>query len=177
MSTFVTTVATFGRVVSAIGVYLLCFPGACAEASVTWPIQQSAGRFTIRSQVGIPPDLLANLRALETDIAQTLQLNVGESPIVIHLFRNHREQVQYLTVRVPVAANRFACFVQGTDAGRVYLHAHQDWEKDLRHELTHAVLHSALPYVPLWLDEGLAQYFEATPKERTHFQPYGADVR
>ena len=31
---------------------------------------------------------------------------------------------------------------------------------DLRHEVTHAYLHSVLPNIPLWLDEGLAEYFE-----------------
>jgi hypothetical protein len=27
------------------------------------------------------------------------------------------------------------------------------------HEATHAIVHAAIPHVPLWLDEGLAQYF------------------
>ena len=31
---------------------------------------------------------------------------------------------------------------------------------DLRHEMTHAYLHSVAPNLPLWLDEGLAKYFE-----------------
>jgi hypothetical protein len=35
-----------------------------------------------------------------------------------------------------------------------------DFETDVRHECTHAVLHAWLPDVPLWLDEGLAEYFE-----------------
>jgi hypothetical protein len=35
--------------------------------------------------------------------------------------------------------------------------------QDLRHELTHALLHSVLKDVPLWLDEGLAEYFEVSP--------------
>jgi hypothetical protein len=34
---------------------------------------------------------------------------------------------------------------------------------DLRHELTHAVLHGVLKGVPLWLDEGLAGFFELPP--------------
>jgi hypothetical protein len=34
---------------------------------------------------------------------------------------------------------------------------------DLRHELTHALLHSVLRDVPLWLDEGLAEYYEVPP--------------
>ena len=33
-------------------------------------------------------------------------------------------------------------------------------EEDLRHEATHALLHLALGDLPLWLDEGLAEYFE-----------------
>lgn len=174
MPTFVTT---FRGVVAAIGVCFCFLPCAIAEANTPWRVQQAEGRFSIRSQVNVPNGILAILRALETDIAQTLKLKVGKTPIVIHLFRNHLEQSKYLSVRVPSAANRSACFVQGTDAGRIYLHAHRDWQKDLRHEATHAVLHSALPYVPLWLDEGLAQFFEATPKERARFHPYGADVQ
>src|ERR1051326_5961235 len=45
---------------------------------------------------------------------------------------------------------------------------------DLRHELTHALLHAVLKEVPLWLDEGLAEYFELPPTwnglNRTHVQ-------
>jgi hypothetical protein len=40
-------------------------------------------------------------------------------------------------------------------------------EVDLRHEGTHALLHATLPVVPLWLDEGLAEYFEVPASERT----------
>ena len=36
-------------------------------------------------------------------------------------------------------------------------------QQDLRHELTHALLHSVIRDVPLWLDEGLAEYFELPP--------------
>src|SRR5947199_2066094 len=36
-------------------------------------------------------------------------------------------------------------------------------EQDLRHELTHALLHSVLKDVPLWLDEGIAEFFETPP--------------
>jgi hypothetical protein len=37
---------------------------------------------------------------------------------------------------------------------------------DLRHELTHALLRGALKDVPIWLDEGLAGYFELTPGQQ-----------
>jgi len=32
--------------------------------------------------------------------------------------------------------------------------------EDLRHEVAHGYLHSAIPNLPLWIDEGLAEYFE-----------------
>jgi hypothetical protein len=51
-------------------------------------------------------------------------------------------------------------FIAGNDAGRVYAYRRAEFHTDLRHEATHALLHNALPYVPLWLDEGLAEYFE-----------------
>ncbi len=48
---------------------------------------------------------------------------------------------------------------------------------DLRHESTHAVLHSILPMVPLWLDEGLAEYFEVPPAARYRQNPHLAEIR
>ena len=41
-------------------------------------------------------------------------------------------------------------------------------QEDLRHEFTHGLLHAGMREVPLWLDEGLAEYFEvagASPGE------------
>ena len=32
--------------------------------------------------------------------------------------------------------------------------------EDLRHEVAHGYLHAVVPGMPLWLDEGLAEYFE-----------------
>ena len=32
--------------------------------------------------------------------------------------------------------------------------------EDLRHEVAHGYLHAVVPNLPLWLDEGLAEYFE-----------------
>ena len=47
-----------------------------------------------------------------------------------------------------------------------------EMETDLRHETTHAVLHSLLPMVPLWLDEGFAEYFEAKVTDKQLRHPY-----
>ena len=46
----------------------------------------------------------------------------------------------------------------------VYTYFNPQLEVDLRHEATHALLHLAIAELPLWLDEGLAEYFEV-PEE------------
>jgi hypothetical protein len=50
--------------------------------------------------------------------------------------------------------------VSNTEDLLVYTWWGKSIEQDLRHELTHALLHGVLRNVPLWLDEGLAEYFE-----------------
>jgi alkanesulfonate monooxygenase SsuD/methylene tetrahydromethanopterin reductase-like flavin-dependent oxidoreductase (luciferase family) len=38
--------------------------------------------------------------------------------------------------------------------------------EDLRHETTHGYVHAVVPAVPLWLDEGIAEFFETPRTER-----------
>ena len=47
-------------------------------------------------------------------------------------------------------------------------------EEDIRHEATHALLHVAIGDIPLWLDEGLAEFFEGPP-ERNGVNPEHVD--
>jgi hypothetical protein len=47
----------------------------------------------------------------------------------------------------------------------------------VRHESTHALLHNALPYVPQWLDEGLAEYFEVPAAQRARKHPHLNELR
>ncbi len=47
---------------------------------------------------------------------------------------------------------------------------------DIRHELTHAILHQNLRFVPLWIDEGLAELLERQHHSATvqpAFHPFG----
>jgi hypothetical protein len=59
----------------------------------------------------------------------------------------------------------------------VYAYRHDGLDFDLRHECTHALLHASLPMVPLWLDEGLAKYFEVPASERAFNHPYFGSLR
>ena len=48
----------------------------------------------------------------------------------------------------------------------MYAHWNSRVAEDLRHEVTHAYVHSVIPDVPLWLDEGIAEYFEGSRSDR-----------
>ena len=71
--------------------------------------------------------------------------------------------------RVPY---RRALFVKSGSRGRVFAYEHEDLAVDVRHESTHALLHASLPMVPLWLDEGLAEYFEVAESQRAFDHPH-----
>ena len=58
------------------------------------------------------------------------------------------------------APPRRAFFMAHGDRRVVYTFLGDRLEEDLRHEATHALLHVAVGVLPLWLDEGLAEYFE-----------------
>ncbi|OHB79159.1 MAG: hypothetical protein A2W31_18440 [Planctomycetes bacterium RBG_16_64_10] len=59
----------------------------------------------------------------------------------------------------------------------MFAYRHQELSVDLRHECTHALLHSALDVVPLWLDEGLAEYFEVPAQQRVYDHPHLARLK
>ncbi len=62
----------------------------------------------------------------------------------------------------------------------VYTYSSPRLEEDLRHEATHALLHGSFGDLPLWLDEGLAEYFEtdlaAADSERERIDHFAADL-
>ncbi len=107
---------------------------------------------------------LANLR---DQVCRDLQLPASSSVIQVHLFENRDRYEQFMQARHPDLPKRRAFFVAqprfgGTEDLLVYTYwgTGERIGQDLRHELTHALLHSVLKDVPIWLDEGLAEYFE-----------------
>ena len=58
------------------------------------------------------------------------------------------------------------CSSKAADPGKIYAYKSKDLAVDVRHECTHGLLHCVLPMVPLWLDEGLAEYFEVPEEQR-----------
>ena len=87
----------------------------------------------------------------------------------------------FLKFYYPELPPRRAFFLAKGTQRVVYTYSSPRLEEDLRHEATHALLHGAFGDLPLWLDEGLAEYFEtdlsAPDAERPRLEPIAADLR
>ena len=76
----------------------------------------------------------------------------------------------FLTFYYPELPPRRAFFLAQGTRRVVYTFYNDRLDEDLRHEATHALLHVAVGDLPLWLDEGLAEYFEG-PEGRQGLNP------
>ena len=159
----------------------LLWLGSGTRAPADWVAEQTTGIFQIRSEFALTDkdslELVRQITTLQTDVQTLLNLKPQESPVEISLFKSKSTYRAHLAQRVPEGMNRPALFVQGTDMGRVYVYKRWGFDTDLRHESTHAVLHNALPYVPMWIDEGLAEYFEVVAAKRSSGNPHLSSLK
>ena len=126
--------------------------------------------------------IFRELSDLRDQVYRELQLAPPGSDTLIHvyLFGDEKHYKDFIEAKYPGLPGRRAFFMeeQPRGLGKGELLVFTFWSNrirlDLRHELTHALLHSVLKEVPLWLDEGLAEYFELPPTwnglNRTHVQ-------
>jgi hypothetical protein len=169
---FVSTAA--GAVGCAIGLpaVALCSP---ATALPNWIDQRQQGPFLVRATFDLSPHraLIEELPLLELELRRVLALRPCSEPIGIELFRDKQQHREYLRQRFPATPWRRALFVKQDGRSTVFAFQDEQMGIDLRHECTHALLHADLAMVPLWLDEGLAEYFEMPPDQRAFGNPHG----
>lgn len=125
--------------------------------------------------------LVRELEGLRTEIIETLQLPEQRDLVTVYLFANQAAYRRYMHATWPNLPPRRAYFVGTSRELAVYSYQSSKIEEDLRHEFTHGLLHASLNSVPLWLDEGFAEYFEVRGPEvgqphRTHLR-YLQDAR
>lgn len=110
--------------------------------------------------------LFAELIALESELAETLHAPPVDTQVHLHLFASPATLAEFARHAFPGVTPRSAWFVAGRDRQTVYAVWGPQVGVDLRHEMTHAYLHAAWPSLPLWLDEGLAEFFEQPAASR-----------
>ncbi len=107
--------------------------------------------------------LVEELVALRTDISQQLDVPISDEQIHVYLFDKSETYQKYIGKHFPELPDRRAFFVESDTRLTVYAHWGDRVAEDLRHEVTHGYLHAVVPHTALWLDEGIAEYFE-TPR-------------
>jgi len=107
--------------------------------------------------------LIEELRRLEPRVLTTLGLPPSDESVHMYLFETSEAYADFIREHYPDFPLRRALFLE-TDTRLVVLaHWGDRIAEDLRHEVTHGYIHSVTPNLPLWLDEGLAEYFEVSP--------------
>lgn len=161
---------------------LLSFARVVIGASydeVKWIDTREVGPFTIQATFSLTQyeKLFGELPELQRELTRTLGVPAAKPPIYVYLFSDDDQYRAYTERHFPHVPYRPALFVLEGGSPGVYTFRKPDLDIDLRHECTHALLHGALPVVPLWLDEGIAKYFEVSAAQRAFDHPYFDDPK
>ncbi len=148
-------------------------------ANPVWTDRRQVGPFVIQATFALAEydALFSELPELQRELSQTLGIPRARQPIHVLLFSDADEFKAYKDRHFPKVPFRSALFIWEAGTPSVYAYRKPDMDVDLRHECTHALVHSVLADVPLWLDEGLAKYFEAPASKRRLAHPYFDDLR
>lgn len=134
------------------------------QATVGLPVRHTirAEQLLVQSdfQLEETHPLIQDLIVLRKQVANSLKLPLESKPVTVYLFNDDATYHRYLQAHYPGLPPRRAYFIGTPDELAVYACWGHQVQEDLRHEYTHGLLHASLANVPLWLDEGLAEYFE-----------------
>ena len=123
--------------------------------------------------------ILEEIHQLQCDLYRYIGVPEPKEKIELCLFKDEDSYSRFLREFFPKApTDRRALYIKlENKPGTLLVQKSKDFEIDLRHEMTHAIIHASIPEVPIWLDEGLAKYFEVPPKDRWRNNPYMVRVR
>jgi hypothetical protein len=154
---------------------------ACQTAGLRggWPPETSHQRTFVRDQLVIHADfylpqshrILDDLVDLRYEIAENLEISLDDRPIEVFLFRDEKKFRQFVQRHVKLPDRR-AFFVKKNQRLMIFSFWGGRAEEDLRHEVTHGYLHSSFDALPLWIDEGIAEYFEINYREHRINRPH-----
>ena len=110
--------------------------------------------------------LFEELTSQRADLCRRLALPCSDEPIHVYLFESPERFDGFIKLHYPQFPDRRAFFVETDAKLSVYAQWGDRMAEDLRHEVTHGYLHSVVPNVPLWLDEGIAKFYEVPRGQR-----------
>ncbi|MES2793852.1 MAG: hypothetical protein V4719_29840 [Planctomycetota bacterium] len=161
-------------VVCGVGITLSgCHLSGKKEAGLPGRHSLRADQLVVLSDFKLPAKhpLIEDLVKLRTQVSTTLKLPLKTEDVVVYLFSDELAYHQYIQTAHPGLPSRRAYFIATPKELAVYTYWGDRIQEDLRHEYTHGLLHACLQSVPLWFDEGLAEYFEVAGDKPGGIQP------
>ncbi len=137
------------------------------------------GRVVVESN--FPLDAIGGLDdeivQLQQDLNNMLHVPPADEQIELCLFADMESYRDFIDATFKGAPNdRPALYVKDKGPGVLMVPQGPRMVLNIRHEMTHALLNASLRNVPIWLDEGLAKYFEIPRGERGFRNPYLSDA-
>ncbi len=99
------------------------------------------------------------------DVRGTVQVN-------IHLIKKHTDLQEWIRSRIGDMGPVRGVFILDTNEVAIWNHGDEEQVlATLFHETSHVILHQLAPETPIWLHEGLAQYFETLDPDNPDARP------
>lgn len=155
------------------------WPSVSWGGAERWAYERQLGVVTLHADFSLEstPTLLNEITQLHEHLGRTLRLPSPTEPVHLIVFRQKSTYQAYLKQYYPKVPYRRALYIKDRGPGIVFAYRSSELDVDLRHETTHALLHSTVGNIPLWLDEGLAEYFEVPAEQRARGHEYLATAR
>ena len=149
-----------------------------AQEMRQWPLELTVGHFIIHSDFQLldKQALATQLIGVTRQVEQLLKISTGGDKVHVVLFETQEEYRKYMQNYFPDLPMRRALFIQDQGPGMLFAHWHSDIATDLRHEVSHAVVNASNGEIPLWVDEGIAEYFEVESQKRFRGSQHLPDV-
>lgn len=144
------------------------------------PYVQIYGCIRCESDFSLADDLQlqADLTELQEDLDAYLNVPVPQETVILCLFSSWESYNGFLRKKYPEAPrDRPALYIKDHGPGVLMVIKNEEMYLNVRHEMTHAILNASLRNVPIWLDEGLAKYFETPRGKRGYHNPFLIQVK
>jgi hypothetical protein len=170
-----------GLLLGALLNVLLCgygSPAVCNAADNSrrqaWPFERSSDGLVVHANydASMHDGLIESLQVLRGQMQEQLGVEMQSTQIHLVLFDDQASFEEYLSYYFPNVPHRRALFIRRRGPGMIYAYDQAELAVDLRHEMVHALVNATMPRVPLWLDEGLAEYYEVESSLREQDHPH-----
>lgn len=129
------------------------------------------GRYLLISdhRLDKPAEMGQELESLHRRLQRDLKIAPLNATLRIYIFEKHSTFSRYVRRHIPYLTrpdvHRDALFLLRNGKPYVFAVRTDELMENLRHEFVHVYLNIAVPGVPIWLDEGLAQYYETARED------------